>query len=471
MAQERPVDLKSLIAQGVALHQARQFDRAEAHCRQLLAVHADHPLAFVLHYNLARALDDLGRGNEAVQAYDAALARRPGLLQALDYKGRSLLVQDQPAEALTCFDAALAQSSEDAGLHRRRGLCLQALGRLDEAAAALHRAIALKPAIESYADLGAIYLEQGNLERAIDAYGQVADRKPQVTEAPADLPPARTEALNRRSADFAAQRQRGELRTLRVPHLEMDLAHLCNLHCDGCTHYSNYTLKGIVDYDTGSVWLRQWAERITPDWFAFLGGEPTLNPRLTDYIRLAAELWPATTRVLVSNGFFLDRHPDLFAVMAETGTRLDISVHSQDVDYVQRLTPQFLRIMAAKRDLGLSVIFRNSLEFYRSYRGHSQGMRPYNDGKPRHSWTVCRNKHCKTLHQGKLWKCPPIAFLGLVADKFALDRVDEWQPYLAYDGIEPTIDDAGLADFFLREEEAICAMCPSRLEWHKKTTT
>lgn len=470
MAHEQPADLKSLIAHGVALHQARQFDRAENHYRALLADFSDHPLSFVLHFNRARALDDLGRGEAAVQAYDAALARKPGLVQALDYKGRSLLVQDRAADALACFDAALAQLPQDAGLHRRRGQCLQALGRLDDAAEALHHAIAVKPSIDAYADLGAIYLEQGDLERAIAAYGQVADRKPQVTEAPADLPPARTDALNRRIADFVAKRDRGELRTLRIPHLEMDLAHLCNLHCDGCTHYSNYTLKGIVDYDAGSVWLRQWAERITPDWFAFLGGEPTLNPRLTDYIRLAAELWPATTRVLVSNGFFLDRHPDLFTVMAETGTRLDISVHSQDADYVRRLTPQFQRIMAAKRELGLSVIFRNSLEFYRSYRGTSQGMRPYDDGKPRHSWAVCRNKNCKTLHQGKLWKCPPIAFLGLVADKFTLDRVEEWQPYLAYDGIGPEIDDAGLANFFLREEEAICAMCPSRLEWHKKTT-
>jgi len=52
-------------------------------------------------------------------------------------------------------------------------------------------------------------------------------------------------------------------------------------------------------------------------------------------------------------------------------------------------------------------------------------MMPFADGDPRSSWEVCRQ-----LHEGKLWKCPNIAYLGMQAEKFSLDPA--WEPYLEY---------------------------------------
>jgi len=92
-------------------------------------------------------------------------------------------------------------------------------------------------------------------------------------------------------------------------------------------------------------------------------------------------------------------------------------------------------------------------------------MRPFNDGNPRQSWHICHNRACPTIHLGRLWKCPPIAFLGLVAGKFGLAEVEEWKPYLAYEGIAPEATDEELGLFLRREEEDICRMCPSALEF------
>ena len=63
-----------------------------------------------------------------------------------------------------------------------------------------------------------------------------------------------------------------------VPQLELDIAHVCNLHCFGCAHYSNYTLKGLIPLATAGPWLTAWAARLTPRTFTLLGGEPSRPP-------------------------------------------------------------------------------------------------------------------------------------------------------------------------------------------------
>lgn len=252
-----------------------------------------------------------------------------------------------------------------------------------------------------------------------------------------------------------------------VANLEMDVAHVCNLHCEGCTHYSNYGLKGHVPLETGAVWLRAWSARLQPGEFSLLGGEPMLNPQLCDYIRLVAELWPQSVRTVVTNGLAMTRHPALMPTLAETGTRLLVSIHSADPTYQQRVQAQLMALAAYPGRDKVALLIRKSLDFYATYRGRGPEMRPYEDGAPRQSWEVCHNKGCYNIHRGQLWKCPPIAYLAMIAEKFGLDKIDAWAPYLRYVGIAPDASDEALGAFLAREEEGICRMCPSRLTWHK----
>ena len=98
---------------------------------------------------------------------------------------------------------------------------------------------------------------------------------------------------------------------IRVPKIEMHLAHACNLRCEGCTHYSNYALSGTVSFAEGGRWLRCWSRRISPLHLSFLGGEPLLNDRLPDFLRLARQLWADARVRLVTNGLLLERRPEL----------------------------------------------------------------------------------------------------------------------------------------------------------------
>ncbi|MFQ5732854.1 MAG: hypothetical protein ACE5KM_12980, partial [Planctomycetaceae bacterium] len=67
---------------------------------------------------------------------------------------------------------------------------------------------------------------------------------------------------------------------------------------------------------------------------------------------------------------------------------------------------------------------------------------------------------CLQLHDGKLWKCPAIAYLGIQDRKYGLG--ESWKPYLAYEPLEVECSDAELREFVERRVEAACGMCPAR---------
>ncbi|CCQ74928.1 radical SAM protein [Magnetospira sp. QH-2] len=252
---------------------------------------------------------------------------------------------------------------------------------------------------------------------------------------------------------------------LTIPQLEMDISYMCNLRCEGCAHYSNYSLPGSVDFKTGEAWLRRWAERVRPELFGMLGGEPAINPHMLDYVRLVAELWPDTKRLLISNGLLLYKYPDLWQTLVDTGTKLEVSCHSTtDQKYLAQFNPRLAEIEAAREEYGFDFRLRHSENFYKAYRGEGATMKPFDDGDPAASYKVCDNRKCWTLHLGRIWKCPPLAFLGLVADKFDLYQHEEWWPYMQYKGIGLDASDEELEDFFDRRTEWVCGMCPTKLD-------
>ncbi|RAU20461.1 hypothetical protein CU669_18120 [Paramagnetospirillum kuznetsovii] len=255
--------------------------------------------------------------------------------------------------------------------------------------------------------------------------------------------------------------------------IEMDIAQSCNLHCRFCTHYSNYGLKGLVSLRESAPWLAALKARVRPRHFQILGGEPTLNPELCDYIVLARELWPEVELIVASNGLLLDRQPELWRTLADTGAKLAISRHSQlDQAYLQRFEPALVAAREQAERHGVDMVVREGYyAFARNYLGEGPTMRPYAEGAPQQSWELCTSKFCTTLYKGRLWKCPPIAFLDLVTAKFGLQDVPEWQPYLAYQGLDVMASAAEYAAFLNANyaPEHICGMCPTRWELHEHT--
>ena len=88
--------------------------------------------------------------------------------------------------------------------------------------------------------------------------------------------------------------------------LEIHAAHACNLTCESCSHFSNGGHKAILSPEDAEEWMKLWNTRIEPKTFRILGGEPTLNPNLTELIYLTRPCWPSSKITLVTNGLLLN---------------------------------------------------------------------------------------------------------------------------------------------------------------------
>lgn len=247
--------------------------------------------------------------------------------------------------------------------------------------------------------------------------------------------------------------------------IEMHVAHGCNLTCQSCSHYTNTGGGGLVDFQTAVDWMKPWAYRLAPRFFILMGGEPTLNKELPKITIAAAKLWAHSSVKIVTNGFFLHRHPELPSIMSDHGVWMEISIKGDSAEYKEKMEPvRKLVLDWQSRFTGLNIRFREDYgHWLKMYHGYGPNIMPFEDGDPTKSYQVCGAKICKVLHEGKLWKCPRLAFLGLHNNKFPLNEA--WGPYLNYEALEPECGWNKLVSFFKEESISECAMCPATLNY------
>lgn len=251
---------------------------------------------------------------------------------------------------------------------------------------------------------------------------------------------------------------------LRIRNLEIHVAHSCNLVCESCSHYSNQGHKGLLSLADAERWMSLWSARLRPKTFSLLGGEPSIHPELAEFVSLSRRHWPDSHLRLVSNGFFLHRHPQLPLVLQrDPNACLYISVHHDAPEYRSKLQPIMALVRGWVRDYGIRVQANPSFNRWtRRYHGIGSEMEPYEDQQPRQSWEHCPARYCPQLFEEKIWKCAPLAYLKMQDAKYGLS--DRWQPYLQYQPLAPQCSDEQVLQFFNREEEPACGMCPAKPE-------
>ncbi|MDH6504780.1 radical SAM protein [Polynucleobacter sphagniphilus] len=246
-----------------------------------------------------------------------------------------------------------------------------------------------------------------------------------------------------------------------IPILEIHVAHGCNLTCESCSHYSNQGHKGLLTLDDAKGMFEKWHKRVVPQSFSILGGEPTINPRLSEFLTLARTFWPHSKLCIITNGFFLHRHPTLPKVMREVkNASIEVSIHHDSPQYLAKINPIIEILKEWVRDYGIEVIIRTPLEKWTlRYLGEGATFEPFNDQNPRKSWEICPCRRCIQLFRGGLWKCPPLAYLTLQNEVHTLSK--SWDPYLKYQPLNSDCSDEDLKQFLALEEESFCNMCPS----------
>jgi len=249
-----------------------------------------------------------------------------------------------------------------------------------------------------------------------------------------------------------------------TPQIELHVTHACNFTCEGCSHYSNHGHSGNLTLSDAEDWLLNWSQRIKPKSFVILGGEPTLNKDLCDILYLVRMAFPDPyTKIdLVSNASFLHNHPGLSVALLATQANLAISIHSiKDKNYAKKFKRGYELAKSWRHDLGVHVEFWDytNKHWIPQYKGYGNNMMPYEDNNPRLSWEKCISKHAIQLHDGKLWKCPSLAYLPMQSNKYKLDS--KWNYYLKYKPLDYNCTDEELREFLSKEDESFCSMCPA----------
>jgi hypothetical protein len=175
---------------------------------------------------------------------------------------------------------------------------------------------------------------------------------------------------------------------------------------------------------------------------------------------------------MVTNGFNLDRHPILPYVLSATKTTVCLSVHSREEKYTVRITKAFEILQQWKDVHGINVGAWDSVSRWRRfYKGVGKYMLPFADNDIASSWKACRGNEpfsCINLVNNRLFKCPEIANLQFVVDRFHLADNPAWEPYLSYKGIGLDCDDDTLSRFVTAAAEPVCGMCPAKPDYYEK---
>lgn len=236
-AMQRPnlQELETLLDEAEKLVNEGRFEEALERARRARAIE-ESPELLSLEGGL---LAELGRGDEAIPLFEAALAkdkRNPELMGALadllisgasmdeDALERGLefcrqaarLVRDDPEllaelhltegiglsslgayrEALKAFESAEGFLAEDPELLQEKGIALFHLWRLDEAREALERVLAIEPeAPWALFHLGILWDRRGEEEKAADYFRRAHDADPEAIALPFRIPESEFDGL------------------------------------------------------------------------------------------------------------------------------------------------------------------------------------------------------------------------------------------------------------------------------------
>ena len=213
-----PSRISALFALAVRHHQAGQLFDAENVYRQVLAIESGHfaslhhlgiialqkgqPQAAIdvigralaannrvpdCHYNMAFALQTLGRLSEAVGYYRQAIKLKPDYVEAHTNLGNALRELGSHHDAAACYERVIALKPS-AEAHYNLANALSHLGQLSEAITAYQRALALKPGlVGAHNNLANALVAHGRSDEALIHFQRALELEPNLVEAHVNL--------------------------------------------------------------------------------------------------------------------------------------------------------------------------------------------------------------------------------------------------------------------------------------------
>lgn len=206
--------------------------------------------------------------------------------------------------------------------------------------------------------------------------------------------------------------------------IEFHLADHCNLNCAGCAHFSNLVREPVfADFEQFSKDIRRLNELFDyVSSFYLLGGEPLLNPDITDFMYELRMVMPHTLITVVSNGLLvLTMEKKLITAFKETGAKLSISNYNcLDTD----------KITSFLDGTGIDYEIRYGRDFFAKYLTRTE-ENDLNDVFKR-----CANRKCHFLDKGRMAVCGQPFYIKYFNDYFGESFSDGGWISLYEDGID-----------------------------------
>jgi predicted TPR repeat methyltransferase len=158
-----------------------QFDDAIEAYNKAVAIKPDYAEAY---NNMGNALREQGQLNAAIAAYKKVLSINPNVPEAYNNMGLAVQEKGKLEEAIKFYHKAIALKANNAEAHYNMGNAFNEKIELAAAKDCYIKALYIKPDFaEAHHNLGNTLREQGNLAAAIESYAKVLTIKPDFAQA------------------------------------------------------------------------------------------------------------------------------------------------------------------------------------------------------------------------------------------------------------------------------------------------
>lgn len=227
--------------------------------------------------------------------------------------------------------------------------------------------------------------------------------------------------------------------------VEFYITNVCNLTCENCNRFNNHDFRGWQRWSDYADVYRQWSEYVDLKNIVIMGGEPLLNPTVTDWVTGLRDTFSCGIQIL-SNGLQLKQNPALYAALAQSITStISISLHNLDhFDIIRNNIKSFLQTPIDEFGIGINQINPGDPDAYYSLRDvnnvmvrihlsnsfsnasvykNTQGQFTLRNSDPFFAHQMCGFAQYKCYHfiRGKLYKCGPVALMPEFDQQFNLD--------------------------------------------------
>ena len=229
--------------------------------------------------------------------------------------------------------------------------------------------------------------------------------------------------------------------------VEFYITNVCNLTCENCNRFNNHKFTGWQRWSDYADTYRRWGEYVNLKNIVIMGGEPTLNPTLPEWVVGLNEIFNSGIQIL-SNGLQLKHNPSLYNALVNvkdsngfSSGNIEISLHNPaHFDQIRNNIKSFLQPINEEYGTAINVAHQcnwdnhadnhayysvrdvnnvlvrmhlaNSFHDAAVYK-NNQGQLTLHDSDPIEAHRGCGFAQYKCYHfiRGQLYKCGPVALM------------------------------------------------------------